>query len=733
MEEVRPLISNLSQGIEMDEQELSNFNNENNAINNSDIYKRLGFNTAITECGNKYELDRLILNNKATIEFKTKAIQERFNERIAWHETILKDLHEKFNKENGSNDIKLRLDEVRKSLQKAVIDLGKDKRDLFEKRLDLFSEEIQKLITSQSKAYNEWYKLSQQMYNDSKVGLDIIRIRAEQFRDYLQKRLETIEEQLISLDGGGTNYFVIRFLLGSGIALAAGWFFSVYLLIVNNMSTDVGKVDVWFFLLKCLITSLNSNPWIAVFQVLLGILAVFLTAYFSNYMLSKMNSDNNNETIALNIANEINELEDETEHAKLKSFRYSIRTDSFFGLYLHAMPVLIGLGVLFIILKMGLSSPDADIEKLHVSIAGQFIGTVVAYSLGNMTYILLAKLTDLKKLYWIHFIILFILFTTPILFWFYNEAKQIAMIGFALCIFLAAIPLAFGFRYRGLLQSLEQINQGLGACSYYIKKYSSPRPIGIHSELFRQKFKEIQTNLLNWIDDKNQAIKAMQEMVTLQEIEKTNGIWWKTILKRGSKLKSLLNGNNSDLTKDGHSQEGSNIKYLELNSFEKQNFPEHDKLISTYLFEYGEIRSQFNSFSKLLAKLESDIENTMLKVFSLRRDQTHLELNVRFTGLCQENFLREGFELGLWYIENKSILPNRICPPIYHYPTVKMNAEGSHGDKLIDFSINKNDIESNDEMDEYIKSSVLSVNPDNHSENNQSMNSGNQDEVNDQN
>lgn len=671
MSETNSLLKELDEETQFEKSELNQLSKDDNRHNAQETFKRFGFNTAISECGNKYELDRLISSNNNNTEYKINAIKERFTERLAWYESLLKDWQERLSKANTNNEVIERLEEIRKSIISAFIELGKEKRNLIEKRLDVFSDEIQMLISSQAKTYEDWYRLSQQMFNDGKVGIDILRSRAEQFRDILKKRLETIEEQLNFLDSGGTNFFVTRFLLGNGIAIAAGWFFSVYLLIVNNMSNGVGKEDVWFFLLKCLITALNANPWFALGQILLILTLIGLISFGSYFLLNRMDLERNKEGISFNIANEINESEDDSEISNLKSFHFKLKTDSLFGLFLHAAPVLMGLGVLFVIFKMGLTNPNVDIEKLDISIAGQLIGTMIAYAVGNIIYLFIAKISDLKKLIWINFITLAILFILPILFWYYHDSLQISILGFVFCLFLSAIPLAFGYRYRGLLQMSEQLNQGLGTCAFYIRKYSSPRPVGLHTDQYRQKFKEMQLNLLIWIDEKNNVVKSMQDIHSNDVNQKIVRNLWQEILKiigfqsKNNPNMPLGQLNNSSLSKEYQDGDDNSLQYLELNSFEKQNFPDYDKLIATYKYEYEVLRHQKHSISKINTKLETDIEKLLVKIFSFRRDQMKSEFYTRFNGMEQENWLREGFELGSWYLKNNLIFPERDCHPIY--------------------------------------------------------------------
>jgi hypothetical protein len=252
---------------------------------------------------------------------------------------------------------------------------------------------------------------------------------------------------------------------------------------------------------------------------------------------------------------------------------------------------------------------------------------------------------------------------------------------------MASIPIAFGIRYRGLRRVADYLNVGLDYFARVIAKYSTPFPVGLFSKNFRNEAEKMEEELLDWIRSKNRGVRNMQDApisINLQEKkEKFIGRLWKDFIESlglnekpqngGGKSTSDKNKRNTPATDENTPppEPTDDIKYrihnLELDAFEKHNFPDYDKKITALKHEYDEIRTQNQVSTWRINKIEKGIDDTVKKIFDLQNSNTRVVSEAMMQNMAQKVWILEGFELGHWYLENK-IFPERVCPPMYTPP-----------------------------------------------------------------
>jgi hypothetical protein len=650
-----------------------------------EAYKHLGFYSAIHEYGNKAILDELVSDNNLRIEAKKQDVNERFRRRIAWLEDQLTELENRLQQERGNKDTLKRLEEIRAQLLGAYEELGKEKRNLIEKRLDEFSTEIKKLFSAEGELYDEWRKINKKAFDDNQPRLSVLKARAEQLRQQFSQRNKEVNEQIHAIEIGGIDSSAFQFLLGKGIALVAGWFFSVFLITINFPEELFGQEDVWFFLLKSIFAALSESLPIAIIQVVGFISIIGTSAWICQKLLSRLNPDRNAQDINLNLENKDGADGAELLEKVQKRFQVKITSDSVYSLFLHAAPLLLTLGLVFVILKMGIppNSGRGEIEKLDSSIEGQMIGTAIAFACASIMLLLFAKIQDVKKIIWANYILIGCAIFFPMVFLFDIEHDQRAIIGFVFSVLISASTIAYGIRYRGLRRISNDLESYISLLTAIIAKYSSPFTVDLHSKEFKEKIRMIQNDLLDWISGKNTGVRKMQDVHIVDYLEERNDGRVKRFLDRLFRRNNSKQNQNKNTTQLANSSTSSpsttidddiklRVHSIELDAFEKQNFPDYDKKIMAAKYEYDEIRQQNQSVSRRINELEDEIDEIIGRIFTLQKNKSDVIWDISLQSLQQKTWIQEGFELGLWYLKNDLFPERNLSVKILDVP------QGSH-------------------------------------------------------
>lgn len=660
-----PANPNFSEDIDYDFQESPP--NEKAVLLAAEIFKKHGFHTAIQEYGNKAALDRLIAETIAEVEVRKQAIQNRFQKKIEWHESQVAELKARLEQIQGKQDVFNRLEEIRCELLKTFRELGEAKRELLKNRMDDWGAETKMLFEIENAAYDDWWAISEKAFNHNEKRLKIIREQVDELRKKYIARHNEVDGQIAHLDKGGIDTSAYRYLLGTGMALVAGWFFSVFLLILNDIGTNgnadksFGKEDVWFFLIKGILNALSDTPFYAVLQVLGFLILLGAVAWGCQWLLQKFDAKKNALTMAFDLDNESTATAEEVTESLKRRFRLKLTSDSIFALFLYAAPVLLVLGLLFVMLKSGVE--PADVDKLDLSLIGQLVGTAIAFGVAGIVLLFLSKITDLKKAGWVNYVVIGGTLLFPlVLLW--QEPQQRAIFGFVFAVSVAAVTMAFGIRYRGLHKLAIELEEAIGVCTQIIARYSSPIPVGIHSNAFRLTFKHMQSDMLDWMKAKNEGIHKMQESPGAVFTEKGPRRWqrFKNWLNRINQRPAVSRSSSDELWADERIP--SQIRGLELDAYEKQYFPEFDKKITAHKFEYEEIRLQSQAMARRQTDLESKIEEQKKHVFDLQKNQAYALRIAHRQSVEYQNWIFEGFELGLWYLKN-GLFPQRDPLPLY--------------------------------------------------------------------
>lgn len=645
-------------------------------IDVSESYKRLGFFTAIHEKGNKYYLDSLIAENEYNTRLKIQALEDRYTPRIRWLNAQLSTLERRLANETGNKEILQKLEETRQKLVHAYVRLGEAKRKLIESRLDDFKQEIGKFFQVQENIYMDWRKIHLKIFQDNKPGIDVLKARAVQLRDQFNERYKEVEEQLVVMDRGGVDTLAFKYLLSGGVSLVAGWFFSVYLLIENNLSSGIGQQDVWFFTFNSILLALSSNPFIAFAQVVFFIAVIGITAFFSYTALFRLDKNKNSQDFGFNFEKDSGlELADGSEPRK--GFSIQVKSDSFYAFWLSAAPILMTLGLVFIIFRMANAAADQTVDRLDISMAGQFIGTILAYAAASLFYLFIAKITDFKHLRYWNYVATAGVFLIPALFYFNLPNKQLAVTGFIYSLLLSAIPVAMGIRYRGLRRVGEYLNQGLGYFNSKIAEYSTPPPVHIFSDKFEEEALQMQEELLSSIRGKNQGVRDMLDAPIQEKKEEKKAKiftrFWKDFVAslgfyssakenpvEDTELQNVAPKASENSNNASHSISGTTpvnpevikIYNLELDEFERNNFPDHEKEIAALKYQYDEIRTRQRDATTETIALEQEIDEIVKKIFDLKSNRIESVNRLSIENMVRKTWIMEGFELGLWYLHN---------------------------------------------------------------------------------
>lgn len=656
--------------------------------NDSNYYKKLGFFSSIERKKKYNKYFRIIIKeHRQNIDKKVGQIENTFflhdirsqrkiseTKKILEQEKINLVIHESevqslFSKKQELEENLLILKKERKQLYEQV---GNKKEKLIENRINEVNDEIKQLIKNYKEAYEKRFEINQITYNDNKKALDIKIHRFEKLKKEYEERYEESIKTVNNLRQSGITPFIANFLISVGFSatLIAGYFFSIF-----SLSKMLNDENFPFFIIYGLHSFANGlftnvtlgDKFFILFGALCGILLFITLISWLSYLLGNklndaaFNNRNKNEDT-------INRMVFELSNSSGITFEAKSQSSDFFRLWINLLPLFFIIGFIFIFVLLG--ADTSQIEKLDISLTGTTIGVLITLALTPLIFIYISKVIEPRieknvknsNLNFqkgnIELIIAIVIFITSFfLLLFVNSGPHpVSIAVFISSIVSTSFLLAYGLRFKGLLSSASFLERRINALYDAIKDNSRPRPINLTSfedRRFKKEYFDLQKQLYTLIKDKNElSIKVLS----------------------GTKILSKRNGQNEDSRKRLFFflpivRKGETLS--ELNALEERYFPKYKMVLEEINMAIAEKRTEGNSLSLkimeikernsiLYRKIVESIKRLNDRLDGLERERikrvkqkNDLVQRVMDAGELQEIDIREGFNLGIWFRENK--------------------------------------------------------------------------------
>lgn len=359
-------------------------------------YNKLGFYCALEEVdepNGKFEalVHELKKQNASQIEQVTEIYERRIQHidyKINLRETSLGEEKDNLKKHREQTDALLQereklqneLVDLKKAIHAAFHELAEKKRDLvngkLNERLEEIDKELKTIIEKHKLLAEEKYGINKRIFEDNKDSLKLKVERFTELREEAKQSYDIIKKKIRDLSRSGFSYNAVLFLSRAGVLglIAAGWFYSVFIL-----STNIQSEDYFSFFLRRIITFgdvqfSNHNPFMIFGIFLVGLIvllalisgAIWLTQYF----IQGRKRDRTQSEIALHF-HEGNKF----------AYQTQISSSSVFNMWMQIVPYFLIIGVIFILITLFGSvrnGDSSDLANLLQSLSGQFVGAVIA-------------------------------------------------------------------------------------------------------------------------------------------------------------------------------------------------------------------------------------------------------------------------------------------------------------------------------------------------------------------
>jgi hypothetical protein len=670
-----------------------------------EVLKKWGFEKAIveTDCPQK-KLQEIIDEHRARLDGKIRiweeiyqSFRERFTTKISKEEQIISSWQQENYDyqtnldlfETQKQQIQKELGEIRNRLYKIREELAIAKKDMVEKWMDEAEKEIQKAVAIQKMVYAETRTINKQRYEDEKSELALRIEQMKKMRLYFQERYDEVHKRLKRIGGEGINPFATYLLicLGTSAAGAAGFFFSVF-----TYNASFGNQDIFYYLLNGLMESSNTSTLSFLEKtavLMIGFSIITVVSLGCNYLIQKLkkkDKDSRNEKFR--------------QHFRTK-FSYEgtayfsqLKTGSWYTFWLNILPVLVLSGLIILVLSLNKASTQ-EVNALNSSNEGLVVGTVMALGLAAAMYLYILKIIEPRLIKrqddekgfhnWIKYnwelavcIGLFILCTVSALFHYINQSKPgstgnltgqsasaLAILLFIAVCFLAAFPIAYGVRLRGMIAIGQRLERNIYGLDDNIATCSGPEIPDVEID-YATKMQELINDLLAIIRHKALLLRGaagdkLIPVLLAKEGEKSTP-WFKNF--SFVPFKNIF----SNASKESVD---SFYDLSKLAEWEKKYFPDHDERMKVIEAEYRDKEKELQEVNRNIDQLKTDalnkklerdgeleksykrIDNWRLCVIDSLKSQTEKTEKIRTIFIEEQSDIMDGFHLGLWYRENQ--------------------------------------------------------------------------------
>lgn len=659
-------------------------------------FRRLGFYCAfenkdvdLLTSKHKKKINEKIIQQEAIYNLRYQRLKRRIKE--------LKDTIAKFNNDlinHKSNTIKLNeekskltrnIEKIEDSIEDIHRNLASDKEKFVEKRIEQAHKEIDLLVSSYKKTSESKYEINKKDFENNKNALEVKVKHFEDIQKQHRENYKSISKQILSLNNSGIGPTTHTFLyfIGCLAAWASGWFLSAYFL-----KTGTGSKGTDFFLIEGIHSfiknifpsqgpALTKTNFLTTILFIIVTLAIITLISWLASRLIKIVRGNTNVLISSNKKSNSNDyfvFSYESEAAK-------IDRNAFLIFWLKNLAPIFILCLFTISLAFGVSTDQ--IKDLDTALSGQLVGTLIAFTLSGIIYLYVNKVIEprpqkenitSKELFKNNFEIPLILALSilGLLSTFFVKSPYYTdiflLFEFFTISILAGFCIAYGLRYRGLIQTSQVLERKISLLADAIRDNKRPKQSSIANEenkQFKQNYLKLQQQLYELVKMKN-ALSSGLNMTAKEKkkIKSFNILFQKNqnnnnfLKKTFDQLKNILNKKEDDLETDIE---------VTLSEIDAQYYPHYQTQLESISIKYKNKKKRLNELIKKTESinqqsceysntLKNEIEKAKAKIQNIEnelikcRDQYYFYKNalIRLKEK-QEIEIKSGYHLGILY------------------------------------------------------------------------------------
>ncbi len=618
------------------------------------------------------------------------AVKQRFTDKITLAQEDIKNLEIPLAKDNSElaeliekkKLVTSELIEIRKRLAEIRLRLADAKKDMLTHWLEEAEKQIDKALQIQGKVYAEIKKINQQTFDNNRTALLAETEFFKTKRKNYEERYANVHARINILASDGITPTLAKWFIAIGTvaAAAAGYFFSAF-----TYATGFSNQDIFYYILNGFMEAGHDNAkplWLKLLFLILFITIITVVSWLCyraiNKFFPKENSKkNSNYQFSANF--------------KYDGLKYSedIKSINWFSFWLRAIPGFIIAGIVILILSAN-KDGVTGINFLNASTEGLVIGTALSTSLAALMHLYLMKvieprllkhlrneltLTKWLKLNW-EVCVAIVLFITSVIFtliFSYTSNIQeagitrqssivISLSQFIPVCLLAAFPLAYGRRFKGLLDVSRFLERQIAYFEYRIAYNPVPEAPQIEFD-YTKRVQGLIDATIGTLENKILLLQGRFEgkkptPPPSDDIKKTMAGHAKTIFKKAAdwfmRKSKFLNPPQGVFTP--------------LTEWEAIYFPEFDELVKITTEEYRTKEEELKETEKQITQIYNEIDNKRLlaenkkdKLLTAIDNWKYSNVNALLIEVSKTQQLKniktdditkiaDGFVLAMWYL-----------------------------------------------------------------------------------
>ena len=699
-------------------------------LENKQHWREIGFWCALHSSENlNNEFSNLIQEYEANkseqrqyLELRLKEEIARFERKIEIAATKNKQIENEIEKQKNVTEIektildaKQEKDTLELELAKFYNDLGRAKKDLLENQIKEAFKNLESIIENYGEITEKHKKISLITSHENEKALRIVPDFLLKLRDNYQDTYDKMQKRISNLSMNGVMFFSRSKLIGYATALASGYFFSIFAL-----QKQLSNEDVPFFMLTGLFgfgeALKNSESfWFSLLNhilfIALSLVSIFVVTFICQFFLKKHEEGQEIHNFFRKFL--ITQLKnysesDEDSNSKQQESDFPNETlqspsTSLWTFWLEIIPFLLIAGIVFIVLSLGNVGTEltgtSSLDKLSISLSAQVVGVALSLGFAGLTYLYIINVIEPRlerkrrndqPINWLYnfelILVIFVILVSMLLLlfgventFFQSTTDIFSFSMFFICILLSSFTLGYGVYYRGLAETIENLEFHMNKLSFQTAFTSVPNIPSIlkADRKFRDRYFEIVNRILGLVAAQ---AKVAEKSVMLKPQTK------KRIKTKQSRKQPKFNINNvkdfvynmftepppPDLSKQNKIEEEIDKieQRFETRLMDKDLFPD-------LMTEVENLKGQIKTIVENIVDLELDVKNRLESntEFIKRLNDEEKDLNQKIDDwykhiltlqdnrlsrieefnnrkLRDKKHIKDGFNLGLWFLEH---------------------------------------------------------------------------------
>ena len=699
------------------------------------------------------ELKDILDRAESLYVLKVLAFEERItdlNNRLAQRRGSLGELETELQQMRGERaKIEDQIARYRQELVAVLGEIGTAKENLVLKRFGELEQEIKKIIQIHEQLESSQNARFQSEYHEDKET-DRERIGLyKKIEHNLKETYDDVNGRIRALNASGINASVSALLTTTGwvAAFVAGWFFSLWAEGPQEPSntTNIGGNDsVRFALINLLAKfTLRYTWWELLTGLLVYMLMISVTSWLGHYLLIRfgfIEDRKKREDLRKQAENDEDFKLSPEEQDDMFKGRFSANT--WFALWLKMAPFFIFFYLTLAVIakeaireqtvvreengvKVQIREVSNELQQLFDSLTNQFMGTLLAVVFAGLVVLYISKVIEPRYIRraaagnenashtWevITGLTLFVVLVLSCVLHYYRvppfkDITMVAITGFLVCCMTTGFALGYGYRYSSLEEIHHRLTYSLETIAIIINRLSKPKRYNFKdNELFLQRVALLQSQMLSFVEDKNQLTHQVAGMgrrvVIVKEAPHQDG-------KKGAENSGDQPGDPENGAREDEKETARPVarqwpfkwpilfeKTLHLaaasllNLFRKRKekprsaadapskltyneevyFPELagqmqginllmaaelDKLrtVELGIDDYWKNEGTYRSLNDQIKHIQEEIVQRKNEVLALSENHHNQTTELKYEGERQKTLIREGFYTSLWFLKN---------------------------------------------------------------------------------